>query len=107
MATVLVVGVFALSGASLGAAETTLTGTVGDAKCGVKHAMPNAEACTRGCVKGGSDYALIVSDKAYTLTATDAQKAELDKLAGKMAEIVGDVEGTTVTVKSVKEAANK
>ena len=45
---------------------------------------------------------LIVKDKAYTLKATTEQKTELDKLAGKMAEIAGDVNGNTIMVKSVK-----
>ena len=34
--------------------------------------------------------------------ANEAAKAELDKLAGKLAEVMGDVTGTTVMVKSVK-----
>ncbi len=97
----------ALAGPTLGAADMTLTGTVGDAMCGVKHAIKDAVACTKGCVKKGSDYALIVNDKAYTLKADAAQKVELDKLAGRMATVMGDVSGTTITVKSVKMAPEK
>ena len=94
-----------VSGATLGAADMKLTGTVGDAMCGVKHMMKDAVACTQGCVKKGSDYALIVKDKAYTLKTSDAKaRAELAKLAGKMATIVGDVTGDTITVSSVMMA---
>jgi hypothetical protein len=88
---------------SLGAATMTLKGTVSDAMCGAKHPVADAAGCTKDCVKKGSDYALIAEGgKVYTLKADAKAKAELDKLAGKMAEVSGDVEGTTVMVKSVK-----
>lgn len=90
------------SGALLSAKEATLTGKVGDAACGVKHMMADEAACTAGCVKKGSDYALIVSDMAYTLKASDQMKAQLSKLAGKQARVVGDLNGTTLTVTSVQ-----
>jgi hypothetical protein len=90
---------------TLSAANMTLTGEVSDAMCGAKHPIKDAAACTRACVGKGSDYALVVKGKAYTLKASDKEKADLDKLAGKMATIAGDVNGTTVTVASVKMAA--
>ena len=97
------VGVFAVGGAALSADEMTLTGTVGDANCGVKHMMSNSVACTLGCVKKGSDFALVVDDKAYPLkTSSDEIKGELERLAGKMAMITGDVEDDVVTVASVE-----
>lgn len=81
----------------------TLTGEVSDAMCGKKHEMPGKAAdCTRGCVKHGSKYALIVGDQVYTLETPD--QAALDKLndlAGSKAKVTGDVDGTTITVKSV------
>lgn len=81
----------------------TLTGEVSDAMCGAKHEMPGKAAdCTRGCIKHGSKYALVVGDKVYTLETSD--KATLDKLnelAGAKAKVTGEVDGTTVTVKSV------
>jgi hypothetical protein len=97
------VGLFSLAAVTLGANEMTLTGKVGDAMCGVKHMMADEVACTEACVKKGADYALIVNDKAYTLKTTDAKvKADLGKLAGKLAEIKGDVNGNTIMVASVK-----
>jgi hypothetical protein len=98
---VLLVGAFAVGGATLRAAEMTLEGTVSDAKCGAKHMMKGDEACTKACVEHGSDYALVVGQKVYTLKADEKEKTELGKLAGKMAKVVGDVSGDTVTVKSV------
>ncbi|MBI3492484.1 MAG: hypothetical protein HY047_12000 [Acidobacteria bacterium] len=94
-----------IGGAALGAKTTTVTGTVGDAMCGTKHMMAgDAAGCTRECVKKGSDYALIVKDKVYTLKAHDTTKADLDKLAGKMAKVVGDLNGETIQVTSVQAA---
>ncbi|SRR6266702_8188984 len=91
--------------ATLNAANMTLTGEVSDAMCGAKHPIADAAACTRACVGKGSDYALVVKGKAYTLKASDKEKADLDKLAGKMATVTGDVTGTTMTVACVKMAA--
>jgi len=98
------VGAFAFGAVTLNAANMTLTGEVSDAMCGVKHPIADAAACTKACVGKGSDYALVVKGKAYTLKAGDKEKADLDKLAGKMATISGDVSGTTMTVASVKAA---
>jgi hypothetical protein len=101
------VAAFALGGASLSAANMTLTGEVSDALCGAKHMMKDSAMCTMACAKKGSGYALVVKDKVYTLKAGDKESADLDKLAGKMAMVSGDVNGTTITVASVKMAAAK
>jgi hypothetical protein len=94
--------------ASLNAATMTVAGTVTDAMCGAHHPVADAAGCTRDCVKKGSDYALVTADgKVYTLKADGTAKAELDKLAGKIANVNGDVSGTTLTVKSVKTGAAK
>ena len=97
----LLVGGALLAGAVMarGAATKTLEGTISDAMCGIKHKMPNAKQCTIGCVKMGSDYALIVGDKVYILKGGPA--AELEKLAGEPAKVTGDVDGMTVHVASV------
>jgi hypothetical protein len=88
------------------AKTTTVTGKIGDAMCGTKHMMAGDEAgCTRACVKKGSDYALIVKDKVYTLkTSSDAIKDQLDKLAGQTAKVTGDLNGETIAVTSVTAA---
>lgn len=101
-----VLGAFVAAGSPAAAEQATLTGTIGDAMCGAKHMMAgNPTGCTEGCVKKGSDYALIVDGKAYTLKAgTDTLKAELAKLAGKSARITGDRNGETIQVSSVQAA---
>jgi hypothetical protein len=81
----------------------TFTGEVSDAMCGAKHEMPGSSAsCTRACVSHGAKYALVVGDTVYTLETSD--KMALDKLndlAGAKAKVPGEVDGTTITVKSV------
>jgi hypothetical protein len=76
--------------------KTTLTGIVSDSMCGAKHMAKDKSAadCTRECVKSGSDYALVVKDKVYTL---HGDKAQIDKLAGERATVKGKVNGNTVT----------
>jgi hypothetical protein len=88
------------------AAGKAFTGTVSDAMCGAKHAMPgDAAACTRACVAKGSNYALVVGDKVYTLATSDkATLATLDKQAGAKATVMGTEKGDTITVSSVKAA---
>jgi hypothetical protein len=99
---VLALVVFVFGAATLQAAKKTLTGEVGDAMCGVKHMIKDGVSCTAACVSKGSDYALIVKDKAYTLKADEKLKADLAKLAGKTASVTGDLNGTTMMVTSVK-----
>jgi hypothetical protein len=85
-----------------GGKSQTLTGKVSDAMCGAKHEMGDAAACTRSCIKHGSKYALVVGDKVYTLETSDqATLAKLNDLAGTPAKVTGDVDGDTITVKSV------
>ncbi|MGA2005319.1 MAG: hypothetical protein ABSG70_18170 [Terriglobales bacterium] len=97
----LLLGMAAVPALAAGKSQT-LTGEVSDAMCGAKHEMGDKAACTRGCIKHGSSYALVVGDKVYTLQTSDqASLDKLDKLAGAKAKVTGDVDGTTVTVKSV------
>lgn len=81
----------------------TLTGVVSDSMCGPKHMMPDKSAaeCTRACVKGGSDYVLMVGKKMYTLRGN---AAELDKYAGERVTVKGNLTGSIVTVESVTPA---
>ena len=98
----ILVGLAAVPALAAGKSQT-LTGEVSDAMCGAKHEMPGKAAeCTRVCMKHGSQYTLVVGDKVYTLDTSD--KAALDKLndlAGAKAKVTGEVDGTTIAVKSV------
>lgn len=99
-----VVATLVLMSSPLFAQAKELQGTVSDAMCGKKHMMKDASAaqCTRECVKSGSDYALVVGDKVYTLKG---DKAQIDKFAGEKVVVNGDVEGSTVSVKEIKAAS--
>ena len=98
----MLIGLAAIPALAAGKSQT-LTGEVSDAMCGAKHEMKGKAAeCTRACMKHGSQYALVVGDKVYTLETSD--KAALDKLndlAGAKAKLTGEVDGTTIVVKSV------
>lgn len=102
----LLLGMAAVPALAAGKSQT-LTGEVSDAMCGAKHEMPGAAAdCTRACVKHGSNYALVVGDKVYTLQTSDASALDqLDKLAGAKAKVTGTVDGTNVAVKSVAKGS--
>jgi hypothetical protein len=96
----------ALIPASFAAKVQTFTGTVSDAMCGAKHMMPGDDAgCLRACVKKGSQYALVVGDKVYTLDTSDkATLDQLDKLAAAKATVKGEADGDTIKVASVTAA---
>jgi hypothetical protein len=84
-------------------ATQTLTGTVSDTMCGKKHMVSGKSAaeCTRECVKAGSDYALVVGDKVYTLIGN---KTLIDQFAGENVVVTGKTNGNTVTMQSIQAA---
>ena len=99
LAAVLLAGLFTV--AIAGDKPQTFSGQVSDAMCGAKH-MGSAADCTRGCVKKGSKYALVVGDKVYTLETADKSSLDtLDKLAGEKAKVTGVANGDSIAVKSV------
>ena len=81
-------------------AQQTFTGVVSDNMCGKQHMGKDKSAaqCTRQCVKAGSDYALVVGDKVYTLKG---DKAQIDKFAGEKATVTGSAKGETISVGSI------
>lgn len=98
-----------LAGASViggyAAKAESFTGEVSDSMCGAKHAIADKAACTRACIKKGSNYALVVGDKVYTLQSSDqATKDKLDALAGEKAKVTGTASGDTIAVSKVSAA---
>jgi hypothetical protein len=98
-----------LSAASLlcmaAAKPKTFTGEVSDSMCGTKHMMANKAECTRACVSKGSNYALVVGDKVYTLNTTNkAALDELNTLAGAQAKVTGTMNGDAIDVSKVAAA---
>ncbi|MGH9485973.1 MAG: hypothetical protein ACRD04_00070 [Terriglobales bacterium] len=91
-------------------AATVYSGVVSDAMCGVKHTMgpSSPAACVHMCVSSGSDYALVVGQKVYTLATKDQkQLATLYKNAGKRVEVRGKLKGDTIAVHSVSPARGR
>jgi hypothetical protein len=97
---------FAAVMAMLAAAKPqTFTGEVSDSMCGAKHMMDNKAECTRTCVSKGSNYALVVGDKVYTLNTTSkAALDQLNTLAGEQAKVTGSVNGDAIEVSKVSAA---
>lgn len=83
------------------AAEKTITGTVSDSHCGLKHATAgdSAATCVEHCVSGGATYVLVADGKVYQLDAQDKFKG----MGGKSVTVTGTVEGDSITVTSVAE----
>jgi hypothetical protein len=82
--------------------DQTLTGTVSDSMCGAKHMMSGpAVDCIRACVKSGSDYALVVGNKVYTLKGNNA---DFDKLGGQQVTVTGKLSGNVIQVASITAA---
>ena len=83
----------------------TYVGEVSDSMCGAKHMMADKAACTRACIQKGSNYALVVGDKVYTLqTSKKADLDELNTLAGEKAKVTGTANGDTIAVSRVAAA---
>jgi hypothetical protein len=86
--------------ASLSFAKT-ITGTVSDSHCGVKHAMAGDAAahCVEHCVSGGATYVVVSNGKVYQVDAQDKFKG----LGGKSVTVTGTVKGDSIKVTNVAE----
>jgi hypothetical protein len=94
-----VLAVFALV-ASCGLAADW-TGYLVDKSCAGKKAMWGNEQCAQSCLKRGDPAVFVTAD------GTIYQVADQDKvksLAGKKVTITGKMDGTTITVDTVKPA---
>jgi len=83
------------------AQERTYEGMVTDTHCGAKHEAAigkTASDCTRACVHGGAQFALVNGDKIYILSG---DLARLKLSAGQRSKIVGTLDGETITVSSI------
>ena len=85
------------------AADKPIYGTVSDSHCGAKHATASAEGspCVEHCVSGGAKYILLSEGKVYQLDSQDKFKGT----GGKAVKIMGSVNGDSITVTDVTEAA--
>ena len=90
----------------LHAAPQTIDGVITDSMCGKKHMLPGKTdaQCVQECIKGGSNYALVVGDKVYTLAA---KPQTIAPFAGKRVHIEGSLKDNTITINSIAEAMPK
>ncbi|MHB8217410.1 MAG: hypothetical protein ACYDDS_15145 [Candidatus Sulfotelmatobacter sp.] len=76
-------------------------GMITDTHCGAKHSaalgMAAAE-CTRTCVHGGEQFALVEGDSVYVL---EGHVEALKRTAGQRARIVGILNGNRISVSGV------
>ena len=92
------------------AAEKTWTGTIGDSKCGIKHAggehdgkkMTDAD-CVKACVDGGAKYVFVAGGKTYQIANQDY--AGLKDHAGHKVALTGDMSGDSITVSKIEMPA--
>lgn len=92
--------------ASASDAQISFTGMVTDEHCGARHDRypgKSASECARLCALNGAKYVLLDGDKVYTLAGNDLA---LDKLAGQRATVLGTLDGTVISVRSVGLATN-
>jgi hypothetical protein len=82
----------------------TYEGVITDTQCGAKHSAAigkTAADCTRVCVHGGAQFALIDGDTIYQL---DGELAVLKRVAGQRVRVFGMLNGNRLSVTSVAVA---
>jgi len=76
-------------------------GMITDTRCGAKHSAAlglAAADCTRSCVHGGEQFALVDGENVYLL---DGETAALKKMAGQRVRIAGALNGNRISVSAV------
>jgi hypothetical protein len=85
--------------AAISAMAADWTGYVIDKNCASKKEMWGNEACAKGCIKKGAAAVFVTEDGTiYSVANQD----KVTDVAGKKVTITGKMDGTTITVDSVK-----
>ena len=94
------------------AADKTMNGTIGDAKCGAKHSkaehgsqQDSDHDCVNKCVAGGSKYVFVSGGKSYEIANQDF--AGLKDHAGHKVALTGETKDDTITVSKIDMGAEK
>ena len=94
-------------------AAVTMIGRISDSICASAHhpaeehgapGMPDHE-CTVACIRGGASYVLISDGKVYAIS--DQNSAAVQANAGKLVQLTGEVNGTTLRVSGVRAMAER
>ena len=77
------------------------SGVISDSHCAGRHLMKDksSEECTRYCVAHGSEYVLVNGENVYTL---DGNAAAFTTFSGERVTVLGELDGATIKVTSVK-----
>jgi hypothetical protein len=89
------------------AAEQTWSGKISDSACGAKHeeaaegqgVMADRD-CTQACIRGGSNYVLVVDGKVFQIANQDNK--DLATHAGHTVKMTGELKGNAITVSKVE-----
>ena len=88
---------------AVSASPRAISGVISDDMCKQKHMMPGHSSadCTRACVKSGSKYVLLSGDSLFVLSG---DKKKIGAFAGQKVTVAGDVNGSTLEVKTISAA---
>lgn len=92
------------SGQARPSAGQAYEGMITDTHCGARHSPEigkTAANCTRICVQGGAQFALVDGETIYAL---DGDAVALKRVAGQRVRIVGMLNGKRISVTSVVTA---
>lgn len=82
------------------AQQQAFEGMVTCSQCGARHLAAygkTAADCSRSCVHGGAQFALVEGEKTYLL---DGDAMLMKKFAGQRAKVMGTLRGNIITVSS-------
>jgi len=108
---IVVIGAFAVVPAAA-QKDQTWKGAISDSKCNGKHppgehdgkGMTDAE-CTKVCMNKGAKYVFVSEGKVYQLS--NQKSRTIISHAGQQVELIGTIEGDTITAKTIKTPATK
>src|SRR5665213_2160254 len=86
---------------SLSAFAGEWSGYIADSKCKHTDGTEKSIACTKTCIKGGSEAVFVTSDD-KVLKIDKASMAKVTPHFGHKVTVTGKVEGDTITVDSIK-----
>ena len=108
---IVVVGALAVVAAAA-QKDQTWKGAISDSKCNGKHSadehdgkkMTDAE-CTKVCMNKGAKYVFVSDGKVYQLA--NQKSRTIASHAGQQVELIGTIEGDTITARTIKTPATK
>jgi uncharacterized membrane protein len=108
---IVVIGAFAVMPAAA-QKEQTWKGAISDSKCNGTHPAGEHDGkkmtdtdCTNVCMKKGAKYVFVSEGKVYQLA--NQKSKTIASHAGQQVELIGTLEGDTITAKTMKTPATK